>query len=158
MITLVLFPQQRPPACYYSYMNLIASATTVAHAKPSIIFQLWSEVEKWPTWDTSVQYAHLDGPFAVDTTGTLKPSHGPKTKITLVAVTQDKSFTNISQLPGAQLRFVHTLQPKNAQTEITHTVKISGPLSWLWSPLLTKSFQKDLATAVNGLKEHAERQ
>lgn len=48
----------------------------VKDIKPHQIWQVWADVNNWHLWDTDIEYAHLDGPFAKDSAFSLKPKGG----------------------------------------------------------------------------------
>ena len=71
-------------------MIVLSSATATSTAPPSAFFDRWADMASWPEWDTAVAWARLDGPFAEGTTGTLKPTGGPKVRF--VIETLDRVF------------------------------------------------------------------
>lgn len=137
-------------------MKQLAQASGVTTASSQTVFRLWSDVQAWPTWDKEIDWVKLNGAFAAGTHGVMKPKGGPKTKFMILAVKQDESFSDVSFMPGAKLRFSHQLTSQGKSTTVTHTVSISGPLSGLWSKILGKNLRSGLQPAVNNLVALAE--
>ena len=48
------------------------------------LWKLFSDVDRWHTWDAGIEYARLLGKFEVGNHFILKPKKGPKVKIKLV--------------------------------------------------------------------------
>jgi hypothetical protein len=63
------------------------------------VFALYSNVAGWSSWDPDVKESSIDGAFVSGVAGTLRPSNGPKAKITLTEVIPNRLFTVESKLP-----------------------------------------------------------
>jgi len=70
----------------------------------------------------------------------LKPVGGPKTKFTVGEYEPDRVYTDVSDLPGARMTFRHTVEPSASGSDLTVTVWLDGPLSWLWARTAFKGF------------------
>ena len=95
-------------------------------------------MDSWPEWDEAVAWARLDGPFAVGSTGALKPKRGPKVSFVIEILDPGTEFTDVSSVPGAKLRIRHLVSAAGGRTRIDIEVSIDGPLSWLWRRALGK--------------------
>lgn len=131
------------------------SETTMA--TPAQLWKRYADPASWPEWDHATERVTLDGPFREGTTGSLKPVGGPKTKFCLLEATEDVSFTDVSRLPLARMRFVHTIDPDPVGTRFTHRVTISGPLSPLFARVIGKKVAAEMPGAMRRLGELAER-
>lgn len=126
-------------------------------ATPKAVWELWTDVENWPTWDDEVEWSQLDGPFQAGTTGQLKPKGGPAIAFTLTDVKSGKAFSNLSQIPMTTILFEHTLTPTdNFQLLIKHHVTVSGLLAPLLYFTMRKNLQKGLPIALLKLGKKAE--
>jgi hypothetical protein len=137
-------------------MKILATAQIITKAQAHAIFRLWEDVEQWPTWDNGIEWAKLEGPFSTGTNYRLKPKGGPVTKATIQLVENDHAFNDVSHLPGAKLYFEHVIEPTGSARTVTHTVRINGPLAWLWRRILGKNIQKGLQPALDTLGRLAE--
>jgi hypothetical protein len=133
------------------------SSAVQISASTSAIFDLYSRVSEWPTWDPEVERASISGPFAAGTVGTLKPKGGPESKIELIEVTAGKSFAVRCRLPLCQMTFNHELVRTTSLTTVTHSVSFTGPLSAVFGFLIGRGIKKTLPATMNGLKQAAEK-
>jgi hypothetical protein len=123
---------------------------------PEKIFSLYETVSQWKDWDSDVTLSTISGPFAIGTTGKLKPAKGPETKITIASVEKNKSFTVESKLPLCVITFEHELQPLKNATHVTHRVSFNGPLTFLFGRVIGSQIRKGLPRTLLGLKRAAE--
>lgn len=133
------------------------SYTQKTHASASTIWELWSDVSTWNKWDAEVESASLNGKFAQNTTGELKPTKGPKAKFTITECIPEKAFTTETILPLCRMSISHRLETlNNGIQKIKHEINFSGPLSFIFSRLIGKSIAKSLPTAVSNLIQMAQ--
>lgn len=127
-------------------------------ATPSIIWNIWNKPAEWPLWDTDVESCVLVGEFKQGSKGTLKPKGGPAVHFEITELTHEKSFTDIARLPFTKLIFEHDMkmiEPNDVL--ITHTIKIQGLLTFLFSKVIGKNIAKNLPHALKNLAMKAER-
>jgi hypothetical protein len=136
-------------------MSRFSEEITV-NTTPERIFGLYEDVANWKQWDPDVASSSISGPFEVGTTGKLKPSKGPQTKISIVSVLKNKSFTVQSRLPLCTVTFEHELIPVNSNTRVIHRVSFTGPLSFFFSRVVGSQIRKGLPGTLLGLKNAAE--
>jgi Polyketide cyclase / dehydrase and lipid transport len=122
---------------------------------PSVVFKIWSEVDRWKDWDPDTQRAHLDGAFAAGSTGQLVPTKGNGVKILITECTPDQSFTCEGGIPGFKMRFVHEVRATHAGCEVTHRVTFSGILRLIFAPLVGAQVRKGLPVTMASLKRYA---
>lgn len=115
------------------------------------IFARYADVASWPTWDSELIDVHLPA-FAHGASGWLKPRQGPKSKIKLVEIKQDRCFTVESALPLCRMQFGHDLADEDGQTRVTHWVCFTGTLAPLFRRLIGKAVARSLPDTLAGLK------
>ncbi|MDD8018590.1 MAG: hypothetical protein PHP42_09475 [Bacteroidota bacterium] len=115
------------------------------------IWKIWSNVEAWNKWDKEVEWAKIQGDFAVGTIGYLKPKGAPKSKFVMTGCKKNESFSDRSFLPLATLEFFHVMKQTNDGLVVTHSIKISGLLSWVFAKLIGEKLSKGLPEAMNEL-------
>ena len=62
--------------------------TEATKAPPERLWQRYSDRASWPEWDHGIKSVTLDGPFAVGSTGKVKPKGGLATKYEVLEVTE----------------------------------------------------------------------
>lgn len=141
---------------YYYLMKILANTNQQTKAKPEAIFSLWRNIDDWAEHDKGIEWAKLTDSFVVGGCYTIKPKGGPKVKAIITEIEQNKKFVDVSQLPGAKLKFDHTIVQQGNKTMVAIVMTISGPLSLLWAKILGKNQQTDLEQATANLIKKAE--
>lgn len=124
---------------------------------PSEIWKIWSNFSEAPLWDTDVSHCELDGPFQPGTRGKCVLKNGLSMPLKLEAVRLHESYRNTARLLWIDLEFDHQMHRLSAhETQVTHSAKISGPLSFLYRRLLRKMLTAAMTTALDNLRTLAE--
>ncbi|MDH5377658.1 MAG: SRPBCC family protein [Gammaproteobacteria bacterium] len=132
------------------------SEEIIIKATSNEIFNIYSKVNEWPSWDPDVVESSLFGDFSSGVQGVLKPVNGPKAKIHLTDVVQNKAFTVTSTLPLCKLVFEHELEELEASTRVIHRVTFEGPLSRIFSRIIGPQIRRGLPETLKGLKNISE--
>jgi len=119
---------------------------TTKEATKEQMWKLFSDVNNWHTWDKGVDYAKLEGKFEKGNFFELKPKGGPKVKIQLVETTPNRSFTDFTKFPLAKMYGEHTFIETPEGLKVTTTMRIEGPLAFLWRKIVAQGI-------VDGLPE-----
>ena len=135
-------------------------------ASQATIWDFWSDIDKWHLYDIIVESVELqdDAPFAQGVVGYVDTSQAPRTRFTLVEVTDGKSFTEQLHLPlGQSILLKRYFEPapevaENAPpiTRFTHEVVFKGRLKGLFYLLAGSAFKKEMPLVMGRLKELAE--
>jgi hypothetical protein len=121
-------------------------------ANPQAVWRHYLDVPNWCDWSQQgVEWSRLDGPFEVGTKGQSKPPGSRPLRFRLVAVEPDAYFATEARLPGGRLRFDHVIEPRDSGVRITHRVTLSGPLAFLYAPVVKKSVKQGLPDGVDRL-------
>lgn len=140
------------------FMTLITTAQAQSTAPPAAFFERWRDVATWPEWNHDTEWVRLDGPFAAQATGVLKPKGGPKVKFVIEQLVENEEFVDVSKMPGARLRFAHLIQVRDdGGSALRVTISITGPLAWLWRRILGPGFVKNAQPDLDRLVDVAER-
>ncbi len=108
----------------------------VKDLSPGQVWKVWSNVNEWHQWDTDIEYAKIQGEFKEGGIFELKPKAGPRVKIKLLRVRPETTFTDVTTFPLAKMYGIHEMHTVSGGLEIVHTVRIEGPLSFLWRKLV----------------------
>ena len=103
-------------------------ASAISQATPETIWALYANVPNWKRWDDAIVTSHVNGAFAPSSTGamTVQGNLHPLA-FTLLEVLPNILFRDVTEIPGANIEFTHTLERTAEGTRITHQVSISGP-------------------------------
>lgn len=121
------------------------------------MWKLFSNVNDWHTWDKSVEFARLEGKFEKGNHFMFQPKGGPKLKIGIVEATENRSFTDFTKFPLAKMYGEHIFEETPNGLKLTTTMKVKGPLGFLWRKLvaqkivdtLAEDMQQQIKTAKN---------
>ena len=108
------------------------------------LWKLFADVNSWHTWDEGIEYARLDGKFEKGNHFLLKPKKGPKVKIELVEIIENKKFVDLTKFPLAKMYGEHTFEETPNGLKITTTMKVEGALGFLWRKIVAE----DIANAL----------
>ena len=136
---------------------LIINHTVQTTASAWAIWHLWQDVDNWSSWDHGIESSSLNGPFAVGTTGKLKPKGGPEVITKLISVTPNESFINEAKLFGAKIIVSHWIKYSSNKTLVTHQIEMKGPLAFFFAFVIGRNMKKNLPSEMLALVKKAEK-
>jgi hypothetical protein len=119
------------------------------------MWKLFEDVNNWHQWDTGIEYARMEGEFRQGNHFLLKPKNGPKVKIQLLEAVKNRKFTDLTRFPLAKMYGEHTFEETNDGLRITTTMKVEGPLSFLWVKLVASEIVSHLPQEMEIQAAHA---
>ncbi|MHB8357103.1 MAG: SRPBCC family protein [Vulcanimicrobiaceae bacterium] len=119
------------------------------------VWKIWTDVNRWHTWQADIEYAKLDGEFKVGKTFELKPRGAPRVSIQIVKVEPGRQFTDLTRFPGARMFGRHEFITYGDELEIRTTMSIEGPLSFLWKKIVAESVADGMPKQTGALIERA---
>ncbi|MCP1445172.1 hypothetical protein J3D54_004304 [Pseudomonas sp. GGS8] len=121
------------------------------------IWKIWSNFSEAPLWDTDVRHCELNGPFQPGVRGKCVLKNGLNMPLKLESVKLHESYRNTARLLWIDLEFDHQMRRLSPnETQVIHSAKISGPLSFLYRGLLRKMLTAAMTTALRNLCTLAE--
>ena len=114
------------------------------------IWKVWENVNEWNTWDQDVEFTKLEGSFKEGAQFILKPKGGPQVQLMVTNLKWMKTFTDRAHFLGATMDGIHELHETPEGLEIIHTIRIDGPLSFIWRKLVAEN-------VAHGIPEQTER-
>lgn len=122
-------------------------------ASPERVWAVLLDGRRWSDWNRGVQWMTVEGPLAPGTVVTMKPVRAPQTAMRIEAAVAERLLALVVTFgPAATLRMRWDLTPRDAGTELAHTVAISGPLAGL---LLRRTAERIAAAAPANLERLA---
>ena len=133
-----------------------ASGTTTA--SPEAIWELWANVEDRDRWDEGLEWARVDGEFALGATGEIKLNDLPVREFEVVSYTHEAAYTDRFFLPlGTHMDWRHTItELGDGQRQVTFDVETRGPNSLMIALIARSILEDELDTTVARLIELAE--
>jgi hypothetical protein len=119
------------------------------------MWKLFEDVNNWHQWDTGIEYARMEGEFRPGNHFLLKPKNGPKVKIQLLEAVKNRKFTDLTRFPLAKMYGEHTFEETNDGLKVTTTMKVEGPLSFLWVKLVASEIVSHLPKEMEIQAAHA---
>lgn len=121
------------------------------------IWKLTTDINNWKEWDDTVEHSELIGEFKVGNHFILKPKGGPRIKIKLVEILENKKFTDLTNFPFAKMYGEHSYEETKEGLKICVTMTVKGILSFLWVKLVAKKIvdhlPADIANQIKNAKK-----
>jgi uncharacterized membrane protein len=135
-------------------------ATIDVAAPADRVFDVYSDVERWPDWTKSVtSVERLDqGPLHVGSRARIKQPRLPVAVWEVTDVAPGQSFTWIARGPGIVATGRHVVTPtsREGDVKVTASLEQAGPLGTLIGLLTKRLTDRYLQTEVRGLKARCE--
>lgn len=119
------------------------------------IWKLFSDVNTWHIHDTGIEYAKLEGKFEKGNHFILKPKGGPKVKVGLLEVIENKKYTDVTKFLLAKMVDQHILEETSEGLKFTNIITVTGPLSFLWIKLVAQKIVNDMPADMERLFKRA---
>ncbi|MGV8947983.1 MAG: SRPBCC family protein [Candidatus Paracaedibacter sp.] len=115
------------------------------------IWKCWSDVNSWHEWIPNIECCRLDKPFVTGNHFTLKPKGGSEVTVELLDVQKGHKFTGCTRFFGATLYDTHEMNIDANGIRVTVTLKVTGPLGFLWRKLVAEKIEASLPKLMQNL-------
>jgi hypothetical protein len=115
------------------------------------IWEIWVDVNNWPSWHGDLDYCKMIGEFEVGNYFMLKPKGTPAVKIILTEIDNGNSFTDCTNFFGAKMLDTHSMESKNGGVEISNKLVVTGSLKWLWVKLVAQNVADTVPKEIEAL-------
>ena len=126
---------------------------TVPQLDKAAVWAAWADVNHWHLWDRDLEYAKLDGAFSEGESFILKPRGGPRVKISILRVAPLVGYTDLTHFPLARMYGIHDMEETPAGLRLTITIRVEGPLSWLWRKIVAQKVADESPAQMRALAE-----
>lgn len=133
------------------------SHSETTSASPQAIWSRWSNVSGWPEEDISLEWAKLDGDFAIGSKIIMKPKGFPKSSVTITKVALNKSFSTIGNIPMGKMTIDHKTETQKDKTIFTHTITLTGPMRNIFAKLVAQKMADNLPQKMRNIAKLAEK-
>ena len=122
------------------------------------VWQVMSDVERWPEWTASVTSVTLltDGPFAVGTRAKIKQPKFPPAFWKVIELEPGRSFTWESTAPGFRAVGTHSVEPTSTGSRATLVLDYHGLFGGLMGAMTSDITERYVTLEANGLKARSE--
>jgi uncharacterized protein YndB with AHSA1/START domain len=125
-------------------------STKITGSSKERVWEVWTDVNQWHTWQDDIEYARMDGEFKEGGVILFKPKGGPKIKLAITKVVPGEVFVDCTRFPLAKMFDEHELITHGDTLEIKSTIRVEGLLSFVWRKLVAED-------VANGLDEQTEK-
>jgi hypothetical protein len=126
-------------------------------ASAETIWRLWSDPPTWNDWNPNVKRMTLNGAFINGTTGVMYTPAGQQHQIKLSNIQAGQSFDLETQaIPMTQFTFHCEVVPGENGSKISQSLRMTGPLAFLFSPLAGDRIAASFDPLLKGLSDKAE--
>jgi hypothetical protein len=124
---------------------------TFQDIKRENVWQIWTDINNWPTWHGDLDYCKLDGDFKVGNHFMLKPKGINPVKILLTEINEGYSFTDCTTFFGAKMYDTHAMEETAEGLKLINTLTVTGPLKWLWIKLVAQNVADTVSEETEAL-------
>jgi len=132
-------------------------ASLETSAPPERVWQVWSDVNRWPEWNPDMKASHIDGPLKLGATGNIDTRSGGKHDVVVTQFEQGRSFElESTALPGTRMGIRAAIAPSGSGSRITQGFEPRGLLAPIVGPMMGGAILKTFNSVLNGLKTRVE--
>lgn len=126
--------------------------TRAVAAPADVVWEILTDLERWPTWTRSMTSVEPDGPLAVGMRARIKQPRLPEVTWTVTEVDPDRSFTWEATGGGVRTVASHQVSDGAAGTSsVTLTIDTTGTLAGVMGLLLGRMTRRYVAMEADGL-------
>ena len=132
-------------------------ASLETSASPDRVWQVWSDINRWPEWNPDMKASHIDGPLKLGATGNIDTRSGGKHDVVVTQFEQGRSFElESTALPGTKMAIRATIAPSGSGSRITQGFEPRGLLAPIVGPMMGGAILKTFDSVLGGLKRKVE--
>jgi hypothetical protein len=130
---------------------------TVA-ADGAALWQAWTDMERFPSWDPREEETSLDGPFQAGTTGWSKQRGTPRSPLTITAVTPRRHWQVETPLPGGKLVIDHRMdEDGDGLVRLVKSYAAYGPMAVAFRLYYGRKIRREMPDSFAALTAEANR-
>jgi len=127
-------------------------------ASPSRVWSIWRDPNNWNKWNTGIRDCAMDGPLANGATAWMVTNRGTKHRVTFANVDDGRGFQlSMGGPPLTTFTFTCDVEPDGTGSRISQSITFSGPLAFLFAPMLGKQLADHFVPVLDGLADAAEK-
>ena|SRR5436305_12170560 len=131
--------------------------STETRAAPETIWQLWSNVDEWPTWNADLDRVELTGPFAEGSAITMFPRGEDPIELTIAEAKEPDGFVDQADLGPVTVRTTHRVERLgDDRSGIVYRMEITGSEADTLGPQIGPEITADFPDVLANLAAAAE--
>jgi uncharacterized membrane protein len=135
----------------------VERAAITIDAPVEVVWAVFTDVERWPTWTRSVTSVELiDGPMRLGAKARIRQPQLPTVVWTVTDWNPGRSWTWTATGPGARTQASHVLAASGTGTIAEQSIIQSGPIGRLLAFMWRSLTRRYLAMEAAGLKQRCE--
>ena len=137
--------------------NGVERASITIDAPIEVVWSVFTDVERWPTWASSFTSVELiDGPMRLGARARIQQPRLPTVIWEVTSWEPGRSWTWTATTPGARTEASHVLTRVDNGTLAEQAIRPSGPIGRLAAFVLRSLTRRYLAIEAAGLKQRSE--
>ena len=122
------------------------------------VFDVYTDVERWPEWTDSVTSVQLldTGPLRVGSRARIKQPRLPTAEWEVVELVPGQSFSWTARGPGIRTTGHHLVSGRDGPVTVTAALEQAGPLGPVLGLMTKRLTERYLQMEVRGLKARCE--
>ena len=126
-------------------------------ASPDAVWRIWSDPNNWSTWNSGIREAAVNGAIANGVGGKMTTNRGSTHVVTFHDVNEGRSFSmSMAGAPLTTFTFNCEISPDRSGSTIAESVAITGPLAFLFGPMMGNEMAKHFVPVLDDLARTAE--
>ncbi|HMO95360.1 MAG TPA: SRPBCC family protein [Tepidiformaceae bacterium] len=132
--------------------------TIEIHASPEAIWDVLTDLERWPHWTPSVRSLKplTDGKFDAGTQARVHPAGSAESTWTVTLIDPGRSFRWATRVRGAATIGDHIIAPVENGARVTLAIEVHGLAGKVFKPLIGPGIARNLKAEAEGLKRESE--
>jgi uncharacterized protein YndB with AHSA1/START domain len=102
------------------------------------VWALWVEPGRWPDWDERVDAVEVEYELGVGSELGVKLRRGGRLRYEVTALEPEHLLAIEARFPGARLAQEHRISAGRDSLEVTHRIRVDGPLSGFWALMMSR--------------------
>jgi len=115
------------------------------------IWEVLSDVNRWPTWNPDMESCSLQGPFKEGVKLEIKAKNLPSVTLTIEKIVENHCLIDCAYLPGAKMYGKHEIYEIEGGVELVTTITITGLNSKMWVSILGEKVSGKSAKQMDDL-------
>jgi hypothetical protein len=120
------------------------------------VWEVATDVPRWPEWDPHELQSRIDGPFEAGTTGWVKPKGAPAGGFTITRVDPQRAWGSEAGIPfGKLLGETRFEQLENGRIRVSKRMEVHGPFAPIFRLIWERGVRRDMQLTFAALERRA---